>query len=34
MDQITLKNFRCFREEQVARMAPLTNRPPAEEGIP
>ena len=24
MDQITLKNFRCFREEQVARLAPLT----------
>ena len=24
MDQITLKNYRCFREEQVARMAPLT----------
>ncbi len=24
MDQITLKNFRCFREEQTARMAPLT----------
>ena len=24
MEQITLKNFRCFREEQVARLAPLT----------
>ena len=24
MDEITLKNYRCFREEQVARMAPLT----------
>lgn len=24
MDQITLKNFRCFREEQIARLAPLT----------
>ena len=24
MDQITLKNFRCFREEQTARLAPLT----------
>ena len=24
MDQITLKNFRCFREEQSARLAPLT----------
>ena len=24
MDQITLKNYRCFREEQVTRMAPLT----------
>ena len=24
MDQITLKNFRCFREEQRARLAPLT----------
>ena len=24
MDRITLKNFRCFREEQTARMAPLT----------
>ena len=24
MDQITLKNFRCFRDEQTARMAPLT----------
>ena len=21
MDQITLKNFRCFREEQIARLA-------------
>ena len=28
MDQITLKNFRCFRQEQTARLAPLTfNRP-------
>ena len=24
MDKITLKNFRCFREEQSARLAPLT----------
>ena len=24
MYQVTLKNFRCFREEQVARLAPLT----------
>ncbi len=24
MDQMTLKNFRCFREEQTARLAPLT----------
>ena len=24
MDRITLKNFRCFREEQIARLAPLT----------
>ena len=24
MDEITLKNFRCFREEQAARLAPLT----------
>lgn len=24
MDQITLKDFRCFREEQTARLAPLT----------
>ena len=24
MDQLTLKNFRCFREEQKARLAPLT----------
>ena len=24
MDQITLKNFRCFREQQTARLAPLT----------
>ena len=24
MDHITLKNFRCFREEQTARLAPLT----------
>ena len=24
MDQVTLKNFRCFREEQTARLAPLT----------
>lgn len=24
MDKIKLKNFRCFREEQVARLAPLT----------
>ena len=24
MDKITLKNFRCFREEQTARLAPLT----------
>jgi len=24
MDQITLKNFRCFRDEQKARLAPLT----------
>ena len=24
MDRITLKNFRCFRDEQTARMAPLT----------
>ena len=24
MDQITLQNFRCFREEQTARLAPLT----------
>ena len=24
MDQITLKNFRCFQEEQTARLAPLT----------
>lgn len=24
MDRITLKNFRCFREEQTARLAPLT----------
>ncbi len=24
MEQITLKNFRCFREEQTARLAPLT----------
>ena len=24
MDEITLKNFRCFREEQTVRLAPLT----------
>ena len=24
MDQITLKDFRCFREKQTARLAPLT----------
>ena len=24
MDSITLKNFRCFRGEQTARLAPLT----------
>ena len=24
MDEITLKNFRCFHEEQIARLAPLT----------
>ena len=24
MDSITLRNFRCFREEQTARLAPLT----------
>ena len=24
MDQITIKNFRCFRDEQTARLAPLT----------
>ena len=24
MDRVTLKNFRCFREEQTARLAPLT----------
>ena len=24
MDSITLKNFRCFRDEQTARLAPLT----------
>ena len=24
MDNITLKNFRCFREKQIARLAPLT----------
>lgn len=24
MDQVTLRNFRCFREEQTARLAPLT----------
>ena len=24
MDRITLKNFRCFRDEQTARLAPLT----------
>ena len=24
MDQITLKNYRCFREQQTARLAPLT----------
>ena len=24
MNKITLKNFRCFREEQTARLAPLT----------
>ena len=24
MDEITLKNYRCFREEQTARLAPLT----------
>ena len=24
MDSVTVKNFRCFREEQTARMAPLT----------
>ena len=24
MDQLTLENFRCFREEQTARLAPLT----------
>ncbi len=24
MDSVTLKNFRCFREEQTARLAPLT----------
>jgi len=24
MDQITLKNFCCFRDEQKARLAPLT----------
>ncbi len=24
MDQITIKNFRCFRDKQTARLAPLT----------
>ncbi len=24
MNRITLENFRCFREEQEARLAPLT----------
>ena len=24
MDKITLKNYRCFREEQTARLASLT----------
>ena len=24
MDSVTLKNFRCFRKEQTARLAPLT----------
>ena len=24
MDQITLKDYRCFHEEQTARLAPLT----------
>ena len=24
MEKITLKNFRCFREEQTVRLAPLT----------
>ena len=24
MDEITLKNFRCFRDKQTARLAPLT----------
>ena len=24
MDSITLENFRCFRDEQTARLAPLT----------
>ena len=24
MESVTVKNFRCFREEQTARMAPLT----------
>ena len=24
MDSVTLKNFRCFRQEQTARLAPLT----------
>ena len=24
MDQITVKNFRCFRETQTVRLAPLT----------
>ena len=24
MESVTVKNFRCFREEQTARLAPLT----------
>ena len=24
MDSVTLQNFRCFRDQQVARLAPLT----------
>ena len=24
MDKVRLKNFRCFRDEQTARLAPLT----------